>query len=77
MEREQNQILKDFQGWNSDFMGLFLNATQDENSDLQVLYFEMDSWIRYRQYRGVPDSSNTAIALFNKTCEKFINIGIT
>ncbi len=73
LEREQNQILRDFEGWHSDFIELFSNATRDEDSQLKMLYLEMDSWLKYRLYREVPDSINTAIALFEATCDKFIS----
>jgi hypothetical protein len=74
LEREQNQILKDFEEWHADFIRLFSNATRDEANQLKQLYLEMDTWIKYRSgFKGVPDSPKNAIALFEATCAKFIS----
>jgi hypothetical protein len=72
LEREQNQILKDFEEWHIDFIGLFSNATRDEDKQLKMLYLEMDSWLKNRKWRELPNSINNAIALFEATCDKFI-----
>lgn len=74
LEREQNQTLRDFEEWYTDFVGLFPNPTRDEDVQLKRLYFEMDSWIKYRKDKEIPDSVNTATALFGATCEKFIDM---
>jgi len=74
LEREQNQILKDFEELHADFIRLFSNATRDEDNQLKQLYLEMDSWIKYRSgFRVMPDSTKNAIELFGATCDKFIN----
>ena len=73
LQREQNQILKDFEEWHVDFIQLFSNATRDEDMQLEKLRLEMDSWIKYRvSSRSVPESTKTAIVLFGTTCDKFI-----
>jgi rRNA-processing protein FCF1 len=72
LEREQNKILKDFDQWHTDFIGLFSNATKDEDSRLKMLYLEMDSWLKYRKSKKMPDSAAAAVALFGKACEEFI-----
>ncbi len=47
LEREQNQVLKDFEEWYIDFCRLFQNATKDEEKQIKKLYLDMDSWIKY------------------------------
>jgi hypothetical protein len=74
LERIQNQIQKDFEEWYADYIGLFQNATRDEDAQLKGLYIEMGSWIKYRTDKEIPDSINTATARFGATCEKFIGI---
>ncbi|MFH1908824.1 MAG: PIN domain-containing protein [Chloroflexota bacterium] len=66
--------MRDFEEWYTDFVGLFPNPTRDEDVQLKRLYFEMDSWIKYRKDKEIPDSVNTATALFGATCEKFIDM---
>ena len=71
LEREQNQVLKDFEEWHSDFCRLFQNATKDEEMQLKKLYLDMDSWIKYRIVSGIPRSADEAVALFGGTCDQF------
>jgi rRNA-processing protein FCF1 len=73
LEREQNRLLKDFEEWHSDFCGLFQNVTKDEDRQLQKLYLDMDSWIKYRQVSGLPKSVDEAIKSFTAICDQFSN----
>jgi len=72
VEREQNQIHRDFEVWHSDFIALFPNATQDERNGLKALYLEMDSWLKYRQNGTVPNSTLNAEMAFRETCLKLV-----
>ena len=72
VEREQNQIHRDFEVWHSDFIALFPNATQDESNRLKALYLEMDSWLKNRHSGAVPNSTLNAEKAFRETCLKLV-----
>lgn len=73
LERKQNQILRDFEEWHTDFCGLFQNVTKDEEMQLKNLYLDVDSLIKYRKVSRTPSSVKEVIEFFEATCDRFVN----